>query len=152
MADNLETNFEKLFQRTATQSEREQLRHVQRTLGLKDNDALWLVLLALQYYDSLYRQYPKAIGAAASEILTEVKRVSERVIRSSAESAKADLSKAVASAARDVARDVARRQMLQWASVSLVIAMLIVTTIGGGAYVLGREAGQALTASNCERK
>ncbi|MFZ3180115.1 MAG: hypothetical protein WA156_07915, partial [Methylocystis silviterrae] len=55
------TGFEKLIGRTATETERRQLRRVKEVLGLRDNDALWLVIFALQYYDSLYRQFPKAI-------------------------------------------------------------------------------------------
>jgi hypothetical protein len=57
---------------------------MQQTLGLYESDALWLIVLALQYYESLYLQYPKAIGQAASEILDDVRKVSDRVIRASA--------------------------------------------------------------------
>lgn len=127
MDEEVVSNFEKLFRRAATAREREQLRHMQQTLGLYESDALWLIVLALQYYESLYLQYPKAIGQAASEILDDVRKVSDRVIRASAESAKADLAKAVASVARDVARDTARRQMTQW----LVVGMF------AGAGLLG---------------
>ncbi len=122
-----ETPYEKLLGRTATAAERQQLRHVQTALGLRDNDALWLVIYALQYYDGLYRQFPKAIAGEASRILGETRAAAEATIRASAESAKADLAKAIASAAREVARDTARRQMCQW----LVIGMLV------GAALLG---------------
>lgn len=136
MDEEVVSNFEKLFRRAATAREREQLRHMQQTLGLSESDALWLIVLALQYYDSLYIQYPKAIAQAASEILDDVKKVSERVIRTSAETAKADLAKAVASVARDVARDTARRQMLQW----LVVGMFA----GAGLLGLGILIGSRL--------
>jgi len=116
-----ETPYEKLLGRAATAAERQQLRHVQTALGLRDNDALWLVIYALQYYDGLYRQFPKAIAGEASRILGETRAAADTTIRASAESAKADLAKAVASVARDVARDAARRQMHQW----LVIGILV---------------------------
>lgn len=115
------TNFERLLGRATTSAEREQLQHVQKALGLRDNDALWLVLFALQYYEGLYRQFPKAIGAEATRILGETRAAAEATIRAGAESAKADLAKAVAIVARDVARDAARRQMLQWLVAGMVL-------------------------------
>ena len=44
-----ETPFEKLLGRASTAAEREQLWRVQSALGLRDNDALWLVLYALHF-------------------------------------------------------------------------------------------------------
>ena len=45
----VETAYERLLGRAATVAERDQLRRVQNALGLRDNDALWLVLYALQF-------------------------------------------------------------------------------------------------------
>jgi len=126
------SNYEKLLGRVATVAERDQLRRVQSALGLRDNDALWLVLYALQFYESLYRQFPKEIGKEAKRILEETRTAADATMRASAESAKADLAKAIASAARDVARDAARRQMLQW----LVVGMLLgVALLGAGVEI-----------------
>jgi hypothetical protein len=131
-----ETPFEKLLGRASTAAEREQLWRVQSALGLRDNDALWLVLYALQFYESLYRQFPREIGKEAKRILDETRMAADATIRASVESAKADLAKAIASAARDVARDAARRQLLQW----LVIGMLL----GVALLVAGVEIGSRL--------
>lgn len=136
MDDEAISNFERLFRSSATAGEREQLTHVQHTLGLRDNDALWIVILALLYFESLYVEYPKAIGRAAADVMDEVKKTSDRVIRASTESAKADLAKAVASVAREVARDPTRRQMTQW----LVTGMFV----GAGLFGLGIFIGSRL--------
>ena len=40
--------FEKLLGRESKPAEREQLYRVKEALGLRDNDALWLILFALQ--------------------------------------------------------------------------------------------------------
>jgi hypothetical protein len=129
------SSFERLLGRAATESEREQLRRVQAELGLRENDALWLVIFALQYYEGLYRQFPKAIAAEAQRVLLETRVAAEATIRAGAESAKADLAKAIATAARDVARDVARRQMIQW----LILGMLVgASLLSAGAYVGAR--------------
>jgi hypothetical protein len=106
---------------------------VQTAIGAHENDALWLVLLALQYYDSLYKQYPKAIAAEAQTILRATRATADATIRASAAAAQADLAKAIASAAREVARDAARRQMLHW----LVIGMAVGAGLLGGGAVIG---------------
>jgi len=133
----VETAYERLLGRAATVAERDQLRRVQSVLGLKDNDALWLVLYALQFYESLYRQFPKEIGKEAKRILDETRIAADATIRASVESAKADLAKAIASAARDVARDAARRQMLQWLVVGMVLGVALL--------LAGVEIGSRLT-------
>jgi len=115
------SSFERLLGGAATERERDQLRRVQAELGLRDNDALWLVIFALQYYEGLYQQFPKAIAAEAQRVLSQTRATAEATIRAGAESAKADLAKAIATTARDVAHDVARRQMVQW----LVLGMLV---------------------------
>jgi hypothetical protein len=121
------SSFERMLGRAATERERDQLRRVQAELGLHENDALWLVIFALQYYEGLYRQFPKAIAAEAQRVLSETRATAEATIRAGAQSAKADLSKAIATTARDVAHDVARWQMVQ----RLIVGMLV------GAGLLG---------------
>ena len=79
------SSFERLLGRAATESEREQLRRVQAELGLRENDALWLVIFALQYYEGLYRQFPKAIAAEAQRVLLETRVAAEATIRAGAE-------------------------------------------------------------------
>jgi hypothetical protein len=129
------SSFERLLGRAATERERDQLRRVQAELGLRENDALWLVIFALQYYEGLYRQFPKAIAAEAQRVLSETRVTAEASIRAGAESAKADLAKAIATTARDVARDVAKRQMVQW----LVVGMLVgAGLLGAGVYIGAR--------------
>jgi hypothetical protein len=131
------SSFERMLGRAATERERDQLRRVQAELGLRENDALWLVIFALQYYESLYRQFPKTIAAEAQRVLSETRMTAEATIRAGAESAKADLAKAIATTARDVARDVARRQMVQW----LVVGMLVGAGLLGVGVFIGAHSG-----------
>ncbi|WP_296713085.1 hypothetical protein [Rhodoblastus sp.] len=111
--------------RTATEAERVQLRKIRDALDLRDNDALWSVLFALQYYDSLYRQFPKAIAAEATKILAETRAASEAVMRANVASAHADLARAVALTAQGVARSVARRWQLRWTIIGAAVGAII---------------------------
>jgi len=121
--------FEKLLGRTATETERAQLRKIRDALDLRDNDALWSVLFALQYYDSLYRQFPKAIATEASKVLAECRSASEASARSGVENARADLARAIALSAQGVAQTVARRLYVQWAIIGGLIGAM---TFAGG--------------------
>ena len=117
--------FETLLGRTATETERVQLRKIRDALDLRDNDALWSILFALQYYDSLYRQFPKAIAAEATKILAETRAASEAVMRANVASAQADLARAVALTAQGVAQSVARRWQLQWTIIGAAVGAII---------------------------
>ena len=61
----LEASFGKLLGRQPTDEDRQQLYRVRDALQLKDNDALWLVLMALQHYQTLYAGIPDSISEAA---------------------------------------------------------------------------------------
>jgi len=123
--------FETLLGRTATETERVQLRKIRDALDLRDNDALWSILFALQYYDSLYRQFPKAIAAEAAKILAETRAASEAVMRANVASAQADLARAVSLTAQGVAQSVARRRQLQWTIIGAAIGAII---FGSGVF------------------
>ena len=132
MADAPDTSFARLFGRAATATEKERLHHLQKSLGFRDDDAIWSILMALQYYDSLYSQYPKAIGAEASRIFGDVKAAAEASLKASIATARADLAKAVGS----VARDIARRESIRWGVAGMALgALLLAAGAGVGIYV-----------------
>jgi hypothetical protein len=61
--------FSQLLGRQATEQERERLHRVKAALKLSDNDALWSILVALEFYDSLYREYPRKIAEELRSVL-----------------------------------------------------------------------------------
>jgi hypothetical protein len=63
----LDDSFAKLLGRQPTDTDRQSLYRVRDALGLKNNDALWLVLIALQHYESLYANIPASIKDAANK-------------------------------------------------------------------------------------
>ena len=77
---HVESVFERLVGHQATSQDRAQLHRVRESLGLCPNDALWDVLIALQYYHSLYERFPGMIRDAACQLLTECKNESDRNI------------------------------------------------------------------------
>ncbi len=77
---HLDSAFERLIGHQATPQDRARLHQVRDSLGLHSNDALWEVLIALQYYYSLYERFPAMIRGAARELLIECKNESDRHI------------------------------------------------------------------------
>ena len=68
MAEPLETSFQKLTGRAPTEAERERLYRVKDALRLPDNDALWSLLIALDYHHSLYEQIPSRIAKLLEQV------------------------------------------------------------------------------------
>ena len=54
-----DATFETLLGRKATDGERQKLYRVRDTLGIKSTDALWALLLVLEYYLALYEKLPQ---------------------------------------------------------------------------------------------
>jgi hypothetical protein len=110
-------------------------------LGLKNNDALWLVLMALQHYQDQYERFPNAIALAAKETLASFKETADTMIIASAEATKADLAKAVVKTAQDVANHNAQKQMWQWAAGCLAVGFLTFSLFGWYIHSKAYEAG-----------
>ena len=105
----LDDSFAKLLGRQPSDAERQQLYKVRDALGLKNNDALWLVLMALQHYQDQYERFPNAIALAAKETLANFKATADTMIIASVEAAKADLAQAVAETVHEVAHHTAQK-------------------------------------------
>jgi hypothetical protein len=137
----LDDSFAKLLGRQPSDAERQQLYTVRDALGLKNNDALWLVLMALQHYQDQYERFPNAIALAARETLASFKETADTMILASAEATKADLAKAVVKTAQDVANYTAQKQMWQWAAGCLTVAFLAFGLFGWYLHSIAYEAG-----------
>ena len=78
---DLPSAFEKLLGRQASPEERANLYRVRDALGLHANDALWLVLLALESYDVRFRAYPEQLAAAAAKAAHDLPEAVSRAVR-----------------------------------------------------------------------
>lgn len=125
----LDDSFAKLLGRQPSDGERQKLYKVKDALHLENDDALWLVLIALEHYQTLYEQIPGAIDKVAVDTLRSFRITAEATAKAANESAKADLSKAVAEVAHKVAKDTAGARLWQWAALSILIAMMSIGAI-----------------------
>jgi hypothetical protein len=119
----LSAGFERLVGQKPNDEQVRRLHEVKDALGLADNDALWLVLIALEHYDALYRDYPARIAEEARRTLADVQRGFAEAATLEAKRAHRKLAEAVAEAASKIAAkrtDVARLQGYVAAAASMV--------------------------------
>ena len=136
--NELDTSFAELLGRQPTDAERQDLYRVRDALGLKNNDAIWLVIMALQHYQTLYEKIPASIAEAAKEMNTEVKAAATKEANAAMKKAEAQLMTAVASSANKVARQVAGKVKIQW----IVVCVAVVTTCLGATGWYAFQAGE----------
>ena len=142
----LDDSFTKLLGRQPTDEERQRLYRVRDALGLKNNDALWQVLMALQYYQNQYERFPKEIAQAATDTLATLKITADAAMKAAAEAAKADLAKTVATAASEVAHDVVGIEKLQWLVTAIAVFIIFLATNLGAVWYadnMGYKSGYA---------
>lgn len=133
----LERSFEKLIGRQPTEHEVQRLYRIKETLGLRDNDALWSVLIALESYDALYRKYPQMITDQVMES-TRLQRVAiAEMADSEAKRAMGALAEAVGRTSEVVALQAVKSAGLQWcgiAAIGMISFGALCVTIG---FILG---------------
>lgn len=129
----------KLLGREPTAPELEELLRVRDALGLRDNDALWLVLMSLQH---LRREFEASIDRR----LAETRQTTDAIV----ESAKAQFLRDFPAALKVAARKVVVKALGfngpvvlsgPVAGMALVVASLGVVGVGWLAYDLGKSAG-----------
>lgn len=59
---SVEETFAKVVGRHASEEERQRLYRLRDALELRDNDAFWSIVMALEYYAPFFRQYPAKLA------------------------------------------------------------------------------------------
>ncbi|AUT76852.1 MULTISPECIES: hypothetical protein [Burkholderiaceae] len=112
---DIEASFEKLLGRQPSEKEIQSLYRVKNALNIRDNDALWLVLMALESYDTLYRKYPGMISDQVGKILDEQRATMAAIADAETKKALGTLSDAVSKTSERVAvRLVDASRWLSW--------------------------------------
>ena len=73
-------HIEKLLGRELSEEEQERLARIQDILGIADNDALWDILIALEYQRAFYETLPKKISGASGAILAQLSAAADKEI------------------------------------------------------------------------
>ena len=139
--NDLEDSYKELLGREPTDEEKQQLYRVKKALRIKDNDSLFLIIMALEYYESHYKKFPSLIGDETSRYLKEFRSAAVAISNSAMEETRANLIKAVHESSVMVAHHVAGRDKTRWIIGSLVAASLILSGWAYGMYQNGYKEG-----------
>lgn len=135
-------SFERIWKREATAEEAERLHLVQSTLGVRDNDAIWVVMIALEHYQQLYQAMPRQIEEAGRTAIGEVRQTAERVANTAAQLAHNDLVASLGDAVNAVAASAARKQQWVWLAAGIGVAAIALALTSVLTYQQGKEAGK----------
>ncbi len=137
-------SFTRLLGRPPSDRELRELDRVRDALDLRDNDALWLIIMALQHF----RQDMEASVAAT---LGNLKQVADATAQAAMENARREFQRDFPQVLKDVARTVAapavepdsRRWQLRFIGVGVAATLLALALFGLSwpAYDLGWRAG-----------
>lgn len=67
-----ESAFQKCLGRLPTAEERERLYRIRDAFGFREDDSMWIIIMALEHYRTLYELIPGMISDAAAEKVHEV--------------------------------------------------------------------------------
>lgn len=101
--------------------EMKRLQRVQSVLGVDDNDAILILMIALEHYQGLYSVMPARIEDAARTAVAEAKETAERLANTAAQLAHQDFVERIGNAVNQVATNAARKQ--QWKALGMGIGI-----------------------------
>jgi hypothetical protein len=140
---DLDDSFTRLLGRQPTDKERQALYRVRDALKLNATDAVWLLLMALQHYETLYERVPERIANAARDATKTVRATAEAQVAAAREETKRGLTDAVRDGAIDIAREVAGAERFKWASIGVGLALLSLLVVAIWQHRQGEAKGQA---------
>jgi len=106
---SIEDAFARVVGRPASDHERQRLYRLRDALGLHDNDAFWGIVMALEYYDSFFRQYPAQLAEETRRAIERARGAFAAAAKSEAARVQRVLSERVAETSMQMARKLADR-------------------------------------------
>ncbi|ATI12683.1 MULTISPECIES: hypothetical protein [Acetobacter] len=116
-----ETVFQGFYGRNPTDAEIQEHYRIKNAMDIRDNDALWLILIPFQYYTKKLQDIPQAIEVISDEFNQNSRQAMQRYEAK----IKSDLNSAVAVAGQDVASTILRRKIQMWSAISITVFALV---------------------------
>ena len=131
---------------------------IEKAMGIRDNDALWSILLAMDYYYRLYFEFPERIKGKTKEALEEIRKAHQPTINASVQTIREAEAQARSSLAQavpgivDRAIEKTRSETLEyamklksrkWIAIGLTVGVVALSVVGWAAYDQGKSEGYA---------
>lgn len=106
---SVEDAFAKLVGRQPSEEQRARLYRLRDALGLRENDAFWSIVIALEHYDSFFRAYPDTLAEKTAQCIESARATFALAANQEAARAHRLLSERVAQTSIEIARKLAER-------------------------------------------
>jgi hypothetical protein len=137
----LDDSFALLLGRQPGDKEKQRLYRVRDALKLKATDAVWLLLMALGHYETLYERIPARIAEAAKDATKDVRETAVAQSRAAAEETMKAMALAVSKAGTASAKRTVGAQWWKWAACWFLAATGCIAMIGHWEHGNGRSEG-----------
>lgn len=91
----VKSTFEQLLGRQASEDELQALYRIKNTLNIRDNDSIWLILMALESYDLSYRRYPELLERKLDALIEKQKSTINALVQLESKKAVSSLSELI---------------------------------------------------------
>lgn len=125
--------LERLLDRALFDEEKARLCRIQDILGIKDNDGMWDVLIALEYQRNYYDELPKKISQAAAEIFKGLSQAAEKEVAL----AQGRLAESVVEQAKNLSLKTYVHTWVIWGTIALVLLLLFGGLLLWAGYSIG---------------
>ncbi len=119
MNANFMDEIQKTSGRKLTQEEIQRVRQVGASLNLRDDDALWSLLAAMEYQRAYYEALPKKINKVTAEILERISNTADKEVAN----AQAKLTDSVVEQAKHLSTKIHYATLLPMAMLALLCLM-----------------------------
>ena len=137
--------YRALLGRAPSRIETERLERIASVLGLRDNDALWIVLIALEDYDRRYRRAPARIEEALARAIESVRDSADHETRAAAARAIEAIADEAGRIGQEIAAKTTGRDRARWMTIMAGVCATTLFLTAVGAYYAGHKTGAAAT-------
>lgn len=138
MANGITDKIEKILGRELEQPEKERFQRIKEILQIADNDALWDVLIAMEYQRTYYEALPEKISNTTSKIFDDLGQAAEKEVAI----AQSKLADSVVEQANRLSKSVHLKTWLVWGLAMLAILLMYGSLTMWAGYCIGAGKSQ----------
>jgi len=125
--------LERLLDRQLFAEEKDRLRRIQDILGIKNDDGIWDVLIAMEYQRTYYEALPEKISQAAAEVFNSLSLAAEKEVAR----AQSRLAESVVEQAKKLSLKTHVHTWIMWGTLMLVLLLFFGGLLLWAGYSIG---------------
>jgi hypothetical protein len=140
---DLDDSFSKLLGRQPSDLQKQRLYQTKDALGLKNNDALWLVLIALEHYNTLYEDIPNRIENAARSSLDSLEGLAKMRLEAASSAAIDSIKYELVEKVAGLSEQTIVRDKWWWSFSCVALSLSALIVVGVLSFNFGERVGKS---------